>query len=508
MNKTLVYVLCLGIAGLLLTISCRPERDFADAGSVLFDRDTVKFDTLFRNTPSPTQRLTITNNIGENLRIDQVRIANDPDSIFSLVLNGVPGRVHDDVELFEGDSVFAFFTMEAEVNNQHEIKEAYLEVEIGDEVQRILLYAPVLNAILLKDSLISTNTTLSGDTLYVVDGPVVVDQGAVLNIEPGAELHFTPRRDSNFNFISQLLVIGELRAQGTQARPILFTNNRFGGEWQASPGQWQGIHITRNSPGRNVLDWTIIQNGSIGVRVDSTDFSNNGIPKLQLSNSIIRHHANYGVLSLGFDPNLSVPTGQLPAGDPMIAGYNLCVYNCGQSSVAALGGGYNVYEHITAAEYGWDQSRSNPVLLYTNTLRFNDDDGNQVVETYDGLLRVANSIIYGSERNEVGIDLITESNNAVLNFPHNMTRAEEELAELLNGYEGIQLGEFNNYPEFDSLNTGRFPLLLFDLGASSPAIDAGLPLDQLFFQNSLGMDLYGNMREAQAPDLGAFERVD
>ena len=487
--------------------ACRPDRDYADSGSVGFDRDTVLFDTLFRNTPSPTQRLTIYNTTGQDLLLDAVRIVEDDENIFELVLNGIPGNAQEDIQLFKDDSLFAFFAMEAEVQNRHEIKQAYLEVQIGEDIYRRLLYAPILNAILIKDSVFTSQTTIPGDTLVVIDGPALVPEGVQLDLEPGTELHFTPRRDSNYNLISQLLVEGRLVARGTQMQPIVFTNNRFGGDWQTTPGQWQGIHFLRTSPGGNIMDWTIVQNASIGVRVDSTDYVPDGAAKLQLSNSLVRHNANYGVLALGYDPNLN----QNAPGDPMIAAYNLCIYNSGQTALGILGGGFNIFEHITVGEYGWDISRSQPAFVYTNTLRFDDENGSPTVNTYPGYLKLTNSIVYGSEPNEIGLDVL-ESNGQppIFDFRKSIIRAEEETAESLQDF-NVQIGNTTNYPKFDSLNAGIFPEPVFDLGSTSPALNSGFALssDSLYFTpTELGTDLYGIMRDPNTPDLGAFERVD
>lgn len=84
---------------------------------------------------------------------------------------------------------------------------------------------------------INENRTLSADTLYTIDGPVYVGDGATLTIPAGTRL------EGNVNG-SQVAVLavrqgGKINAQGTAQSPIIMTSNSA----TPAPGDWGGLVI-------------------------------------------------------------------------------------------------------------------------------------------------------------------------------------------------------------------------------------------------------------------------
>ncbi len=93
--------------------------------------------------------------------------------------------------------------------------------------------------------LISSNTVLTGDKVYIVTGNILVNNGVTLTIQPGATLRFDSAK--------VLQVNGTLIARGTRDSIITFTSN------QASPmpGDWGDIFFTDAS-----TDATFDSNGN------------------------------------------------------------------------------------------------------------------------------------------------------------------------------------------------------------------------------------------------------
>lgn len=81
---------------------------------------------------------------------------------------------------------------------------------------------------------ISSNTTLTADTEYIVTGNMVVAQGVTLTIQEGAHIRMAPN--------ALITVHGTIIADGAGGDPILFTANQPATEWA-------GLLITFDSPG-------------------------------------------------------------------------------------------------------------------------------------------------------------------------------------------------------------------------------------------------------------------
>ena len=102
---------------------------------------------------------------------------------------------------------------------------------------------------------ITSNTTWNNTTLYKIDGFVFVTGGAKLTIEEGTMIQGLPGQEEN---ASALIIArdGEIDAEGTAAKPIVFTkeNAPYDGEGSdlTENGQWGGLVVlgaaTNNNP--------------------------------------------------------------------------------------------------------------------------------------------------------------------------------------------------------------------------------------------------------------------
>ena len=89
---------------------------------------------------------------------------------------------------------------------------------------------------------ITSNRTLSKDTLYTLKGFIHVTNGATLTIEPGTTIQ------GDFNTLGSSLFVmrgAKINAIGTAALPITFTSSRSPGQRQ--PGDWGGLIIVGNA---------------------------------------------------------------------------------------------------------------------------------------------------------------------------------------------------------------------------------------------------------------------
>ncbi|HLB25325.1 MAG TPA: right-handed parallel beta-helix repeat-containing protein, partial [Nitrospirota bacterium] len=82
---------------------------------------------------------------------------------------------------------------------------------------------------------IAKKTVWSGTVL--VETPLTVTKGASLAVKPGAEVRFSKG--------AGLVVEGVLKAEGTKARPVVFTS----AEKTPAPGDWSGISLSEAGEG-------------------------------------------------------------------------------------------------------------------------------------------------------------------------------------------------------------------------------------------------------------------
>lgn len=79
-----------------------------------------------------------------------------------------------------------------------------------------------------------------------IRGDVILEESGVLTIEPGTKILFLPAGENDRfrehpNFVgSELIIHGQLIAEGTAERPIVFRSHRL----DAPPGSWGGINLS------------------------------------------------------------------------------------------------------------------------------------------------------------------------------------------------------------------------------------------------------------------------
>lgn len=480
------------LLGLLALAACERPENFVEAGSVdLWPADTVKFDTIFTTLPSPTQRVYLYNTTGKPLRIRRVGVRGGAESPFRLTVDGVAGQWHDNVELAKGDSLIAFLTVRTDTRRgDHELTDDFV-VETENGTTSRLIYAQVLDAYVIRSSSYDSVLTLPCDTTFtrdkpiIIDGPVGVAKGCTLTVEAGARLYFTSARSTRYGLYTSLLQVeGTLRVNEAGGDTVVFTNARLTKAYRAAAGQWGGVILTSSSRG-NLIRRALIENASIGVRVDSVMRPSDQQPRLTIFDTELRNMANFALLGIGasdFDPTTQ----------PSIRGWNLLAHNTGQSVLGlAYGGNYEFYHCTFYNPRSIGGGKSEPALGVNNFLR-----GSSGVLTYPTRLVLVNSVIWGTGKEELGFNFASGPRVETL-FSHNLARTELAETDLPPGG-GNRL---NQDPQFKDPRKGDF-----GLGASSAARGLGLPFGQLPALVELRTDFAGRSRQ-DPPDAGCLEFV-
>lgn len=461
----LAKILFLGC--LIALFSCEDELVTVNEGSLNFSSDTVKFDSIFVNFLSPSERLTVTNNSGKNIEINRIWLEAGESTEFSTIIDGRLTNDINDLVLRDGDSLLIFVNLNSELRD--EFTEEFLAFQIGTNTQRVLLRAKILDAYLfrsraqangpLSSFAFTRDTTLTPEKPIVMDGPIVVAENVTLTILPGTQIFFTPykfRANQNaappdtFVFFSQLFVNGTLKAEGTPDKPIVFQGSRLEEDFEEQPAQWRGIQFSQFSKD-NVLKHVLIKNGQFGIRTDSTSLNSN--PKLTIQHSEIRNMGAFGVWGVGFSVDVSGP--------PAILMENCIVNTCKENTLFVWGGGNYQFDNCTFANYNLFRfSRRTPQFLLTDYGLFD------VALIGPGKVLFTNCAVYGSEEDEVIIDLLSpetydlQFNNCLLRYsPENEVDVTPYLSEsILNQdplFTDISLKNYRPQEGSPLINVGR-----------------------------------------------------
>ncbi|MDP5172075.1 MAG: right-handed parallel beta-helix repeat-containing protein [Bacteroidia bacterium] len=490
---------------LSLSASCDRPVNPGEEGLLTFSRDTVMFDTVFTTFLTPSERLIVFNETGRTLSIDRVWLEDGADSEFNMIVDGIQANDVQDLTILSGDSLHLFVNLKSK--EKDELARDVIAFEINGEVQRVPVEAFILDAYFLTARLAQEgdfltvsgfffrqDTTLTPDKPIIMDGPIFIPEGITVTILPGTEIYFTPYqfgiRDSNsapvFALYSWLIVDGTLKAEGTGDFPIVFQGTRRDSLYLENPAQWRGLWFREGSI-NSKLKHCEIKNGLLGVQVDGP--STNLSPKLLMQYCEVKNMGAHGIIGTGFDR-----TGTALNSPPSIIMENCIVNTCKQRTLAILGGGHYRFYNCTFANFSLFRfSRRTPQLLLTNW--WYNEDG-ESIDVYPTDIELVNSIVWGSEDDEVVLDSVLAYDN--LRFDHCLIKSSEEyqpfvLPHLFDGFMNVD-------PLFNDYFTRDYRPM-----AGSPVINTGVdfPLGSSFylddFRNRIDSLRYDGF------DIGAWE---
>ncbi len=281
MNK-MRYILLTCVACIGLIISSCINDDFTSSpdATISFSTDTVSFGTVFTDLGTPTARLLVFNRNSKGVKISSIRFRN-PDSPFSMNVDGMSGTDFHDVEIRGRDSIYVFIECFIDADQAIDPRRVadQLEFVTNGVTSEVEVEAWALNVRRLHGGRIETDTRLTPELPYIVFDTLTVASGATLSIEPGTALLFHDK--------AALHIEGRIDAQGTPEAPISFRGDRIdnvlpGVSYDIMAGQWDGISIAPGSFGNQLVN-VDMRSTVNGLRIDSCgDYSQT---KLTLVNS-------------------------------------------------------------------------------------------------------------------------------------------------------------------------------------------------------------------------------
>lgn len=471
---------------LLLTSSCSDDL-LPGEGVLTFSEDTVIFDTVFTTIGSVTRQFKVYNPGSTDVTISSIILAGGQQSKYRINVDGVPGTAFSNVLLRARDSMFVFVDVTLDPNNLNApamVTDSVVFVTNG-VTQDVDLAACGWDAIFLYPTaylewLGPYSIIPCPDAVWtpakpiVIYGYAVVDEDCHLTIEAGTRVYS--------HKYSGLMVYagGSLEVKGMPGNEVIFASDRLDEFYVDQAGEWNGIWLFNGSRD-NTIDYAIIKNGTIGIRVDSFP-SASANPTLLLSNTVITNMSSAALLAY---------TAKVNA-------YNCVFGNGGQVSAAlSIGGTYN-FHHCTFGNFWSFGNRQTPALLMSN---WQERQGQapylSALNAYFG-----NCIIYGNNLNELGLD-----KNPAAAFDFQLHRCLLKVKpEDVSVSDPAQFTDIilNQNPKFkDAIRND------FRLDTLSPAMNAGYQSITNALPE-LSTDLLGNFRPfgSTLPDLGAYERQE
>ena len=499
---------------LVFIFSCKKDSDIITINSgnfVSFSVDTLLFDTIFTTIGSTTRYLKVYNNYSNDITINSISLGKGGNSSFRLNIDGESSHTIENTLLRNGDSLYIFAEVTIDPNGMNipYIEQDSIVFQFNNDVQDVdlvawgrdayyhssisdfqqgessnldsMLYSDFFNSI--PDELIgeqfyyysiNQNTVWSNNKPHVIYGDVIVEDGATLEIEEGAEIYL---HNNAWLIIDEL---SSLHSIGSLSMPIIYQSDRLDShsiiDYANTPGQWGKIWILPGSI-NNKLEYTILKNGKIGLHVDGFDDINllPNTPILEIKNSIIYNMSEIGMLGQG----------------SKIRAENLLIANCGIHLLGLnIGGDYD-FKHCTFANFWPFASRQTPSVFVNNY--YEDVDGNLINRD---LIQASfgNCIIDGANENEIFFD---KSSDALFNYSinHSLLKLTENYWQDWNSalFEGNILSNNINFIDYEIFD--------FELDSNSLAIDAASEI----VAQEVPLDLNGNNRTIN-PDMGCFEK--
>lgn len=490
------------ISILVITLSCRRDDAFKKSGIQLrFSTDTLTFDTVFTQLGSVTKRFKVINTHDEPVEIQSIQIKNEAnlgETQFRMNVDGFSGNIVRNLEIAANDSAFVFIEVTVNPVNQNNPLVLYDAVEFvtQNNVQDVVLEAwgqdayyynanpdntiqglPAFSRIIEYDEYfpITTNITLPNDKPHVIFNYLMVDSAVTLNIPEGTQIHL---------FKGAGLWVapgGALNVNGKKDNEVVFQGIRLEDFYDDIPGQWDRIWINESNTNSS-FNHAIIKNGFIGIQAEVFPFSSSAATvspnQLSISNTQIQNMDGLALLARNYNVNVE----------------NSLFYNSQNQLMAVQGGGDINVLHSTLANYWGFGGRSSGSFFATNG--YTDAFG--VDQFLDLNVNIDNSIIYGTNREELEIDSLEGS---VFSYSLENTVVKTELDTNARYFMNCI---FNPEAPFGVAD----PLFIapgnadFELYAKSAAISVG----SLTLTDTLTTDLKGDQRDT-APDAGCYEFV-
>lgn len=465
MRYTLFSIAAFSI--IAFTYSCGSKNKFVKSiDELAFYDDSVIFDTVFTDVGSATEVFIVYNRGNENILLDEVFMAGRKASPYRLNFDGIAGTSHKDVEILAGDSLYGFIEVTIDPNDEtmpFVVKDSVV-FKSEDRQTDLKVISWGRNAIFHLEDTIVVDETWDISAPHLIYGELIVADGATLTISEGTEVFCHNRSRINIFPESRLNVLG------TAESKVIFQGDRKEKRYEDLPGQWIGIHFHPGAE-QSTIRHAIIKNGSVGVRSDL--FLAPDKPTVFLENTTITTMND--VCVLGYTANIQAINCEFT---------NSCQYLV----VGEFGGYYN-FVYCTMGNFQKNCVRTTPSFYMSNADYTDPDD---VVTINDLSMNLFNTIIYGSETEEIGFNQSGQGSFGI-GMGNNLIRTE-----LTDQFGLATLNNIlNEDPKF--VQPG---ILDYTLDTLSAAIGKAVVLD------GVKTDYFDKPRDATKPDIGAFEREE
>lgn len=373
------------------------------------------------------------------------------------------------------------------------------------------LYLTVLSQTTIEDSSLVSGVWQLAESPFILDGRVIIQEGATLTIEPGVEIRLKSSSSTDpswFDFstgnVGVIRVQGEIIANGTSANPILFTRNNTGywgtiliDETASSNSSFSNCVIEYAKESRNITGITspVVFDGGVSIYKNAINFENNELRNNRMTGLYISQaNTLFEFSNNTFHSNGS--SGVAIAGS-IVNGINNTLYN---NSIVSTG-------YVAAI-----RCFASTVYLVGNLIYSNDDCG--IYTTGTGNVNIVNNTIIGNYQgikvednaNTFITNTIVQSNttnfatagtigDAIIEMQYSLTDDSGIASNVTNLTGNI----FNSDAIFVDSNINDF-----SLQNTSPCIDAGAQnIDNL---NIPEFDILQNRRiDNNTIDIGAIE---
>jgi hypothetical protein len=452
----------------LVFVSFSCEKNNPGKGpKLIFSYDTIHFDTVFTTIGTTTKELIVRNNGNRKIDIDHIYLAGGSGSQFRINIDGEPAWEKKDIELEKGDSIFIFVDVLIDPTNIDApvaVEDSLIfNVEGQNQQVQLLAWGQDIN---LMESMEIVTQTWHNWKPYVIYGKIIVDTLQTLFIEEGTKIYFHKN--------GSLTVAGNIVANGSPEKPVLFAGDRLEEMYEDIPGQWKGISILNPSRG-NSFSNAIIRNSVYGIQLGETD-GGTGFPDLKLFSSNISHSTVSG---------LSAVNGKIES-------VNTVLSHCGRYCIRVAAGGDYIFTHCTVYNL-WDYGyRITPALYISEQAAI---PGGRTAQLTLGL---NNAVIYGNIISEIEIVSTGKGISGNYFFDHCLVKLDTLHSSFWSRdrFPGVIV---NIDPRF--IEQFRYD---FRPDTLSPLINNG----NTVFLAEYPLDIRGKSRNDDSkPDIGAFERI-
>ena len=487
-------------ATLLLGGACQKEQSYLESGDARleFSVDTLRFDTVFTARGSATRYLKVYNTYDQPLLVSSIALPSGGSSFFRMNVDGIPGDLVEEVKILPNDSMYIFMEVTVDPNQPPSVSPFVVEDRItftlNGNTQEVYLEAWGQNANYLPSQFNKgvpvvlscglSEVVWDDPKPYVLFGEIFIDS-CTLVIPAGTQIyvHGGIARNELFGAFNDGILWtfekGSLQIDGTAEKPVVIQGDRLEPAFSEEPGQWYGIRLGRGSK-NNRIRYASIKNSIYGLVVDS-------LASVQLNNTRIYNTNGSGLL--GYHGNITA---------------NNCLFynNYSPSFQAILGGTYQ-FNYCTFASYGVDASAvsMSNFRCYDNPLICDQLVYRPLRATF------TNCILFGSRKDELNLLDISGRQTPEL-FQLKMENCVIRSEELLTEQDGLYKDFFDSIclnciqgkredPLFVDPNADDYRLI-----EGSIALEKAKPLN---FPLRISIDIEGNARDSEKPDIGCFE---